>query len=179
MEIQELEASDLLETMEESVRRRRFGTVVQLTMLKDMPDILKNMLISNLKVDRKDVYIIDSPLVLRSVMQIAKIERYKLKDRPFTPATPAQLSFDEDTPRDAIFNAIKSENILLHHPYDSFNPVVEFLRTSARDPDVLAIKQTLYRTGSNSPVVEALLEARRDYGKQVAVLVELKARFDE
>lgn len=179
LDIQELEASDLLETMEESVRRRRFGMVVQLTILKDMPDILKNMLISNLKVDRKDVYIIDSPLVLRSVMQIAKIERYKLKDRPFTPATPAQLSFDEETPKDAIFTAIKAENILLHHPYDSFNPVVEFLRTAARDPDVLAIKQTLYRTGSNSPVVDALLEARRDYGKQVAVLVELKARFDE
>lgn len=179
MEIQELEASDLLETMEESVRKRRFGTVVQLTILKDMPDILKNMLISNLKVDRKDVYVIDSPLVLRSVMQIAKIERFKLKDRPFSPARPPVLSFDEESPEDAIFTAIENQNILLHHPYDSFNPVVEFLHTSARDPDVLAIKQTLYRTGTNSPVVDALLEARRDYGKQVAVLVELKARFDE
>lgn len=179
MEIQELEAADLLEMMEDSVRRRRFGSVVQLTYLKDMPEALRLMLVSNLKVDPNDVYIIDNPLVLRSVMQIARIDRYKLKDRPFTPATPPELRFNEDSPNDAIFSAIGEKNILLHHPYDSFNPVIEFLRTAARDPDVLAIKQTLYRTGSNSPVVQTLLEARRDYGKQVAVLVELKARFDE
>lgn len=179
MEIQELEAADLLEMMEDSVRRRRFGSVVQLTFLKDMPETLRLMLVSNLKVDPNDVYILDNPLVLRSVMQIARIDRYKLKDRPFTPATPPELRFNEDSPKDAIFSAIGEKNILLHHPYDSFNPVIEFLRTAARDPDVLAIKQTLYRTGSNSPVVQALLEARRDYGKQVAVLVELKARFDE
>jgi len=179
MEIQELEASDLLETMEESVRKRRFGVVVRLAIRKDMPDFLKNILVSNMKVDRNDVYTIDSPMVLSSLMQLARIERQKLKDRPFTPTTPVALRFDEDSPDDAIYTAIRAGNILLHHPYDSFNPVVEFLRTAARDPNVLAIKQTLYRTGSNSPVVKSLLEARRDYGKQVAVLVELKARFDE
>lgn len=179
MEIQELEASDLLETMEESVRKRRFGVVVRLAIRKDMPDFLKDILVNNMKVDRNDVYTIDSPLVLTSLIQLTRIERHKLKDRPFTPATPPVLHFEEESPDDAIFTAIRSGNILLHHPYDSFRPVVEFLRTSARDPKVLAIKQTLYRTGSNSPVVQALLEARRDYGKQVAVLVELKARFDE
>jgi len=110
---------------------------------------------------------------------LARIERQKLKDRPFTPITPAALRFDEESPEDAIYTAIRAGDILLHHPYDSFSPVIEFLRTAARDPNVLAIKQTLYRTGSNSPVVKSLLEARRDYGKQVAVLVELKARFDE
>ncbi len=179
MEIQELEASDLLETMEESVRKRRFGVVVRLAIRKDMPDFLKNILVNNLKLDRHDVYTIDSPMVLSSLMQLARIERPKLKDRPFTPVTPPALRFDEDSPDDAIYTAIRAGNILLHHPYDSFTPVIEFLRTAARDPNVLAIKQTLYRTGSNSPVVKALLEARRDYGKQVAVLVELKARFDE
>ena len=179
MEIQELEASDLLETMEESVRKRRFGVVVRLAIRKDMPDFLKNILVSNMKVDRNDVYTIDSPMVLSSLMQLARIERQKLKDRPFTPITPAALRFDEESPEDAIYTAIRAGDILLHHPYDSFSPVVEFLRTAARDPNVLAIKQTLYRTGSNSPVVKSLLEARRDYGKQVAVLVELKARFDE
>jgi len=179
MEIQELEASDLLETMEESVRKRRFGVVVRLAIRKDMPDFLKNILVSNMKVDRNDVYTIDSPMVLSSLMQLARIERQKLKDRPFTPITPAALRFDEESPEDAIYTAIRAGDILLHHPYDSFSPVIEFLRTAARDPNVLAIKQTLYRTGSNSPVVKSLLEARRDYGKQVAVLVELKARFDE
>ena len=179
MEIQELEASDLLETMEESVRKRRFGVVVRLAIRKDMPDFLKDILVNNMKVDRNDVYTIDSPMVLTSLAQLTRIERHKLKDRPFTPATPPVLHFEEESPDDAIFTAIRTGNILLHHPYDSFRPVVEFLRTSARDPKVLAIKQTLYRTGSNSPVVQALLEARRDYGKQVAVLVELKARFDE
>jgi len=179
MEVQELEASDLLETIEESVRRRRFGAVIQLNILKDMPEFLRSILINNLKVNPNDVYIIDRPVVLRSIMQIAKIDRYKLKDRPFTPVTARALTFDEDSPKDSIFEAIKAENILLHHPYDSFSPIVDFLQTAARDPNVLAIKQTLYRTGTNSPVVEALREAREEYGKQVAVLVELKARFDE
>ncbi len=179
MEIQELEAADLLETIEESVRKRRFGKVVRLMVRKDIPEPLKEMLIANLQVDRNDVYVLDTPLNLRSVMELTRIERHDLKDRPFVPYTPPNLRFGADAEEDAIFSAIQQENILLHHPYDSFSPVVDFLRTSARDPGVLAIKQTLYRTGSNSPVVKALLQARRDYGKQVAVLVELKARFDE
>ena len=179
MEIQELEAADLLETMEASVRKRRFGAVVRLIVKKDMPISLKELLISNLKVDKNDVYVLDSPLSLRSVMALTRIERIDLKDHPFVPYTPGALRLNVESDEDAIFAAIREKNILLHHPYDSFQPVIEFLRKAAKDPDVLAIKQTLYRTGSNSPVVKALLQARRDYGKQVAVLVELKARFDE
>jgi polyphosphate kinase len=106
-------------------------------------------------------------------MQLYSLDRYDLKDPPFLPTTLA--AFEEE---DDIFAAIRRQDILLHHPYDSFSPVVEFLETAARDPNVLAIKQTLYRVGRNSPVVEALLQAARN-GKQVAVLVELKARFDE
>ncbi|MRR30192.1 RNA degradosome polyphosphate kinase, partial [bacterium] len=113
MEIQELEASDLLETMEESVRKRRFGVVVRLAIRKDMPDFLKNILVSNLKVDRHDVYTIDSPMVLSTLMQLARIERQKLKDRPFTPTAPVALRFDEESPDDAIYTAIRAGNILL------------------------------------------------------------------
>ncbi len=179
MEIQELEAADLLETMEASVRRRRFGAVSRLLVKKDMPENMKAILINNLKVARQDVYPVDTPLDLQGLMQLTRIELHNLKDRPFIPATPPGLRFNVDDGYDALFKAIQQNDILLHHPYDSFNPVIEFMRLAARDPNVLAIKQTLYRTGSNSPVVKALLQARRDYGKQVAVLVELKARFDE
>jgi polyphosphate kinase len=176
--IQELEADDLLETMEESVRGRRFGSVVRLSITPDMPIRIREILIQNLKVDPNDIYLLRNPLGLSSLFLVHAIDRYDLKDIPFVPTVvPALRAID--SPDGNIFAAIRRENILLHHPYDSFNSVVEFLRTAARDPKVLAIKQTLYRVGRNSPVVQALLEARRDYGKQVAVLVELKARFDE
>ncbi len=179
MEIQELEAADLLDAMEENVRNRRFGAVVRLLVRKDMPDFMKEILMSNMKVSRNDVYMIEAPLALRSVMALTQVDRPDLKDRPFLPATPAVLRFTGELEEESIFTVIREGNILLHHPYDSFSSVIDFLRAAARDPDVLAIKQTLYRTGSNSPVVKTLLQARRDHGKQVAVLVELKARFDE
>jgi polyphosphate kinase len=173
--IQELEAYDLLETMEQSVRRRRFGSVVQVLVNKATPVDIRHILSENLEVERRDIYTIDGPLGLSDLMSLAQIERYDLKEPSFLPATPAILNHDHDHD---IFTAIRQGDILLHHPYDSFSPVVEFLQAAARDPDVLAIKQTLYRVGRNSPVVEALLEAATN-GKQVAVLVELKARFDE
>lgn len=176
IDIQELEASDLLESMEESVRQRRFGIVVRITVNSAMPAHIRSILIENLEMDRNDVYTIDGPLGLSSLMGLYSIDRYDLKDPSFAAFTPAPLrgkSYNGD-----IFGAIRRQDILLHHPYDSFMPVVDFLKTAARDPDVLAIKQTLYRVGRNSPVVEALLEASQN-GKQVAVLVELKARFDE
>jgi polyphosphate kinase len=173
--IQELEADDLLDTMEESVRRRRFGSVVQLAMNKSTPVDIRNILRENLEVERRDIYTIDGPLGLSDLMALTQIDRHDLKEPPFVPATPAILNHHRDQD---MFAAIRREDIILHHPYDSFAPVVAFLQSAARDPDVLAIKQTLYRVGRNSPVVEALLEAALN-GKQVAVLVELKARFDE
>ena len=173
--IQELEADDLLETMEESVRRRRFGSVVQVAVNKATPMDIRDILRENLEVERRDIYTLDGPLGLSDLMGLTQIDRYDLKEPPFIPATPSTLNHDPD--RD-MFAAIRREDIILHHPYDSFAPVVAFLQAAARDPDVLAIKQTLYRVGRNSPVVEALLEAATN-GKQVAVLVELKARFDE
>lgn len=176
MAIQELEASDLLETMEQTVRQRRFGSVIRLTVNGDMSAHVRDILMENLEVDRNDVYTVDRPLGLSDLIGLYPIERFDLKDIPFKPAIPAELNSDSDEAN--IFSEIRKGDILLHHPYDSFSPVVEFLRTAARDPDVLAIKQTLYRVGKRPPVVDALLEAAEN-GKQVAVLLELKARFDE
>jgi polyphosphate kinase len=177
MVIQELEALDLLETMEESVRKRRFGHVVRLTINEAMPDHILNILIDNLRMDPNDIYTLDSPLGISSLMEIHNIDRYDLKDTPFVPNLPNVIR--SETYDGNIFAAIRQQDIFLHHPYDSFKPVLEFLRTASRDQSVLAIKLCLYRVGPNSPVVDTLLKARRDHGKQVAVLVELKARFDE
>jgi polyphosphate kinase len=174
--IQELEAADLLETMEASLRERRFGRVVRLTVNDDMPRRIREILIKNLELDRNDLYTLKGPLGLSSLMGLYSIDRKDLKDAPFVPALPAALESRTEEPD--MFAAIRREDILLHHPYDSFVPVLQFLQQAANDPDVLAIKQTLYRVGRNAPVVEALLEAAQN-GKQVAVLVELKARFDE
>lgn len=179
-EIQDWEADDLLETMEESVRKRRFGEVVRLMVNNKMPAYIREFLAENLKTDASNIYVVDNPLVLSSLMQLTKIERHDLKDRPFNPTLPPALRFRGDVDDSgAIFAAIRQEDILIHHPYDSFSAVIDFLKAAARDENVLAIKQTLYRTGTNSPVIKTLLSAGRDYGKQVAVLVELKARFDE
>ena len=172
--IQELEAEDLLETIERGVRQRRFGRVVRVTVDPNMPESIRDILVENLEVDTRDFYTLEPPLGMSDIMQLHDLERPDLKYPPFLPATPPALQ-DPDM---SIFAAIRREDILLHHPYDSFTPVVNFLDAAARDPAVLAIKQTLYRVGRNSPVVETLLEAARN-GKQVAVLVELKARFDE
>jgi len=177
IEIQELEADDLLETMQQNIRKRKFGSVVQVAVYESMPQNIRELLVDNLEVNKNDVYVLDSPLGLSSLWQLySSVERHDLKDVPYKPHIPKQLK--RATTANDIFDAIRSENIFLHHPYDSFNPVVDFLNAAARDPQVLAIKQTLYRVGSNAPVVEALLEAA-ERGKQVAVLVELKARFDE
>ena len=176
IEIQEPEEDlDLMETMEESVRQRRFSPVVRLLVDQRMPRHILDILIDNLDIDSEDIYTVRGPLVLRNLMQLYRLDRPDLKYRPFAPARPALLKAEGED----FFAAIRQGDILLHHPYDSFAPVIHFLEVAARDPNVLAIKQTLYRVGSNSPVVKTLLEASRDYGKQVAVLVELKARFDE
>jgi polyphosphate kinase len=176
IDIQELEAADLLESIEEGVRRRRFGTVVRLCVNPTMPAPLREVLLSNLEADEKDVYTHEGPLGISSLMSVTSISRRELKDSTFMPWVPPAL--DGRDPHGDIFATIRRGDILLHHPFDSFSPVVDFLLQAARDPDVLAIKATLYRVGRNSPVVLSLLEAN-EHGKQVAVLVELKARFDE
>jgi polyphosphate kinase len=172
--IQELEAGDLLETIEESVHQRQFGFVTHLTVERSMPTRLLDDLLVNLEADRADAEIVEGPLALVNLGALYGVDRPDLKEAPFLPALPRPLE-GKDTD---IFAAVRAGDILLHHPFDSFGPVLDFLRAAAVDPDVLAIKMTLYRVGRNSPVVKALLEAREE-GKQVAVLVELKARFDE
>ena len=177
IEIQEIEADDLLETMQQSIRKRKFASVVQAEIYEDMPDSILGVLIENLEIKTNDVYVSPAPLGLSSLWQIYNnVERHDLKFPVYHPVVPRV--FREATLAGEIFEVIKQGNILLHQPYDSFNPVIDFLRAAARDPNVLAIKQTVYRVGQNAPVVEALLEAV-ERGKQVAVLVELKARFDE
>ena len=176
MVIQELEADDLLETMEQSVRQRQFGSVTRLSVDDAMPTRLREILIENLEVDPRDVYTVNGVLGLSDLMNVYQVDRPDLKDPPLRQSIPQLLRSD---PRDGnVFAAMRTEDILIHHPYDTFKPVVGFLQQAANDPDVLAIKQTLYRVGRNSPVVAALLEARQN-GKEVTVLVELKARFDE
>jgi polyphosphate kinase len=177
MEIQEIEAGDLLQTMHESILKRKFGSVVQVAVNESMPDDVKNLLIENLEIRANDVYVLPAPLGLVSLWQLyTSVERNDLKFSLYKPFIPQV--FQTTSPGYDIFEAIRQKNILLHQPYDSFNPVVDFLFAAARDPQVLAIKQTIYRIGKNAGVVEALVEAA-EKGKEVAVLMELKARFDE
>ena len=173
IEIEEDEAGDLLKRIEEQLHQRRFGFGVRLEVASEMSLQMVELLSHSLELEAQDVYTIDGPLNIPGLMALTRLDFPALKDSPFTPATPPILRRHE-----SILDAIRQQDILLHHPYDSFAPVVEFIRAAARDPQVLAIKQTLYRVGQDSPIVEALIEAARN-GKQVAVLVELKARFDE
>ena len=173
--IQELETDDLLESVQEAVWRRRFRDAVRLQINPGMQQKLIDLLTSNLELDQNDVYRVDGPLDVGRVRALLTIDRPALKDRPFIPSTPKGFSA---SPSGEIFSIISDSDILVHHPFESFQPVVDFLHAAAEDPDVLAIKITLYRVGRNSPIVEALLDAIQN-GKQVAVLLELKARFDE
>jgi len=173
--IQELEADDLLESIQEAVWRRRFRDAVRLQVNTRMPRKMIDLLTSNLELDQNDVYRIDGPLDLSRTRALLALDRPALKDKPFISSTPKAFAAASGK---EIFAAIQESDILLHHPFESFQPVVDFLRAASEDPDVLAIKMTLYRVGRNSPLVEALLDASQN-GKQVAVLVELKARFDE
>ena len=173
--IQELEAADLLETVEESIRKRRFGSVVRLIVNEDISESVRDILVENMEIDPRDVYTLRGPLALTHLWDLYDIDRPELKYTPFVPAIPAAITTDKPS---AIADKMQSTDVLVHHPYDSFTPVSDFLEWAATDPNVLAIKQTLYRVGPNSPIVSSLLKAVQN-GKQVAVLVELKARFDE
>ena len=173
LDIQEDEADDLLRAIESELRKRRFGQPVRLEVEASMPEHLRAMLLEALSLETVDLYAIDGPLAASDFWAIANLDRPDLKDPTFTPSIPKRLAHATD-----LFSVIREGDLLLHHPYESFDPVVQFVRQAASDPQVLAIKQTLYRTSGTSPVVAALIEAAEN-GKQVAVLIELKARFDE
>jgi len=173
VEIEEDEAEDLLASVQQTLRQRRFGFGVRLEVASSMSPAMINLLRQSLQLNDQSVYSVDGPLNIPDLMTLYKLDLPALKDKPFQPQTPAV--FREG---DSFFEPIRHRDVLLHHPYESFTPIVEFFRASAKDPNVLAIKSTLYRVGSDSPIVGALIEAA-ERGKQVAVLVELKARFDE
>ena len=173
IEIREDEANDLLQAVERELRKRRFGTSVRLEVAASMPGEMVRYLASSLRLSADDVYPIDGPLNMPDLMALYKLDQPTLKDKPLIASVAPAFRTEE-----SMFDVIKRHDVLVHHPYNSFSSVVDFINTAANDPDVLAIKMTLYRTGPDSPVVKALMEAS-EKGKQVAVLVELKARFDE
>ena len=172
-EIKEDEASDLLRTMQQHVRRMRFGDAVRLEVSATMPKEMVSFLTQSLELTPDDVYVVDGPFNIPDLMQLFELDRPELKDQALQLTTPPQLRKEED-----VFRAIKRQDILLHHPYTAYATVTNFINAAAADPDVVAIKICLYRTGRNSPIVKSLIDAV-ERGKQVAALVELKARFDE
>lgn len=177
--IEEDEADDLLLAIEEELRRRRFGEAVRVEVERSMPAATRTLLLRGLGLSEADCYEISGMLDLTGLRQIMELARPDLQVPPWTPVTPPRLlPPDEDEPADT-FAAIRAGDILVHHPYESFTASVErFITQAADDPDVLSIKQTLYRTSGDSPIVQSLIRAA-ERGKQVVVLVEIKARFDE
>ncbi len=173
IEIEEDEADDLLSAVEQSISKRWIGTPVRIEIAEDMIPAIVDMMGAKLAKYPHMFYRVRGPVGLADLFCMMNIDRPDLKDTPYAPSVPDRLERDPD-----IFHAIRQRDIILFHPYESFQPVINFLQTAAHDPDVLAIKITLYRTGTNSPIVQALLDAR-EHGKAVSVLVELKARFDE
>ncbi len=173
LEIEEDEAVDLLKAVEREVRKRRFGRATRLEVTQSMPQPVRDLLTHALELDPADVYEVDGPLGVGDFMTLTRAPLPDLHDPPLVPALPPVLRHEED-----VFAVIREQDVLLHHPFDSFEPVVDFIWQAAEDPNVLAIKQTLYRTSGDSPFIAALSEAA-ERGKQVAALVELKARFDE
>jgi len=173
IEIREDEAGDLLRSMTDNLRRRRFGAAIRLEVEERCPENVRELLRTQLELEPGDVYAVDGPLGCADIMSVMKLDLPNLKDPAFIPS--ARSIFD---PPGGVFETIRKGDVLLHHPYDAFDPVLRFLEVAADDPDVLAIKMTLYRVGADSPMVAALARAAEN-GKQVAVLVELKARFDE
>jgi len=173
LEIEVDEASDLLTTVEEIMEQRARGKPVRIEVDSSMHDSVCHILEKKLGITSPMLYRVGHPVGMVDLMQLMSLDRPDLKDPPFIPSLSPEIAEGRD-----IFGAIRTHDILLYHPYDSFSPVVNFIRQAAHDPDVLAIKITLYRVGSNSPIVNALMEAREN-GKDVTALIELKARFDE
>jgi polyphosphate kinase len=173
IEIREDEAGDLLRTMEAELHRRRFRFPVRLEISASMSEEMSRYLASSIGLTEQDVYRIDGFLNIADMMLLYSLERPDLKDKPISPTIPNILR-----EKKSVFDAIKQQDILLHHPYTSYNTVTDFINAAAEDEDVQAIKICLYRTGKDSPIVKALMHASQE-GKQVTALVELKARFDE
>ncbi len=171
--IEEDEADDLMTTMQDVVAQRHFGSAIRLEVDARMPERIRSILSRNLRISPYQVYEQEGHLGLADLMELTKLDRPELKFAPFLPIKPPGFEGEE-----SVFSILRDRDVALYHPYESFGPVVDMIRTAAKDPNVIAIKQTLYRTGPNSPIVEALREAR-ERGKQVSALVELKARFDE
>ena len=179
LDLDEDETDDILETMEKELTRRRFGPPVRLEVDKVINTEVLNELMDELQIEPHDVIKYDSPLDLRSLNQIADLDFPQLKYVPFRSETAPELRDVDPNSTDSYFAALRKGEILLHHPYQSFtSSVVKFLENAAQDPQVLAIKQTLYRTSGDSPIVEALIEAA-EAGKQVLAVIEIRARFDE
>jgi polyphosphate kinase len=179
LDLDEDETEDILETMEKELTRRRFGPPVRLEVDKVIHPEVLNELMDELQIEPHDVIKYDSPLDLRSLNQIADLDLPHLKYKPFRSDTAPELRDVDPDSTDSYFAALRKGEILLHHPYQSFtSSVVKLLENAAQDPHVLAIKQTLYRTSGDSPIVEALIEAA-EAGKQVLAVIEIRARFDE
>lgn len=176
-EVEEDRDEDLLKALERELARRRFGSPVRLEVADDMTDNMLELLLRELDVDPGDVIQVPGLLDLSSLWQIYGLDRPALKDPTFVPATPPAFG-ERETPK-SIFATLRDGDVLVHHPYDSFSTTVQrFIEQAAADPNVLAIKQTLYRTSGDSPIINALIDAA-EAGKQVVALVEIKARFDE
>jgi polyphosphate kinase len=177
VEVEEDRDEDLLQALERELARRRFGPAVRLEVTDSMDPQILDVLVHELEISPADVVHVPGLLDLSALMALYDLDRPELKDEPFVPATHPRLS-EGETPK-SVFATLREGDVLLHHPYDSFATSVQrFIEQAAADPNVLAIKQTLYRTSGDSPIVEALIEAA-EAGKQVVVLVEIKARFDE
>ena len=179
IDVEEDDAENLLNAMEKELLRRRFGPPIRLEISDETSPFLSQLLADQLRVSADEVYRLPAPLDATVLFELGGIDRPDLKYRSFVPTTNRQIAEVESSRAQDIFAAIRERDILLHHPYDSFSTSVQaFLAQAAADPKVLAIKQTLYRTSSNSPIIDALIDAAHA-GKQVLALVEIKARFDE
>lgn len=173
LELRESETEDLLETMEENLKERRFGDVIRLEVSQSMPRSTVDYLVRSLNIESDDVYEVEGPLKSVDLWKIANLNRPDLKEAPIHSQIPDRLKSDE-----SIFDIIKQGDVLLHHPFNPYSTVTEMIREAADDPDVLAIKMCLYRIGEDSPIAPLLIRASEN-GKQVTALVEIKARFDE
>ncbi|RKN41905.1 RNA degradosome polyphosphate kinase [Streptomyces hoynatensis] len=179
LEVEEDDTENLLKALEKELLRRRFGPPVRLEVEESIDPEVLDLLVRELKIRREEVFAVPGPLDLTGLRSIAALDRPELKYPKFVAGTHRDLAEVESASAPDIFAALRERDVLLHHPYDSFSTSVQaFLEQAAADPDVLAIKQTLYRTSGDSPIVDALIDAA-DSGKQVLVLVEIKARFDE